>query len=247
LVFICFLLLLNFGPQHPATHGVLRVIGILHGEIILSINIEIGLLHRGTEKLIELGYSAALIIPYLARLDYVSTFTQELLFIQLMELLFTYYISSVASLWRIVLVEFYRNLNHCLNITTHAIDIGLFTTMVWQFEEREKLIIFIEGLTGTRFHSALLLLGRLRYSVSLFWIESFVYWFINFVISLFLVNNILTNNRLWRTRLYEIGIIEKDICLLYGISGLLSRSAKLGIDARFIGYEFYHNLSYSLY
>ena len=138
--YLYFISVLNFGPQHPATHGVLRVIGILHGEIILSINIEIGLLHRGTEKLIELGYSAALIIPYLARLDYVSTFTQELLFIQLMELLFTYYISSVASLWRIVLVEFYRNLNHCLNITTHAIDIGLFTTMVWQFEEREKLI-----------------------------------------------------------------------------------------------------------
>jgi len=85
-------------PQHPATHGVLRVIGILHGEIIQYLIIEIGLLHRGTEKLIETSNLNQVLIPYLARLDYVSTFTQELLFIELMELLFTYYISSVASL-----------------------------------------------------------------------------------------------------------------------------------------------------
>jgi NADH-quinone oxidoreductase subunit D len=90
----------------------------------------------------------------------------------------------------------YLLINHCLNITTHAIDIGLFTTMVWTFEEREKLIVFIEGLTGTRFHSALLLLGRLRYSVSLFFIDSFVNFVINFVIKVKEIHNILTNNRL---------------------------------------------------
>ena len=120
---------------------------------------EIGLLHRGTEKLIETNSNQA-IIPYFARLDYVSTVTQEILFIETLEILISCYTSRVVALWRTLFVEFYRNLNHCLNITTHAIDIGLFTTMVWTFEEREKLIVLIEGLTGTRFHSALLLLGR---------------------------------------------------------------------------------------
>jgi len=115
------------------------------------------------------------------------------------------------------------------------------------FEEREKLIIFIEGLTGTRFHSTILLLGRLRYNISLFWIDSFIYWLINFIIRIREINNILTNNNLWRTRLYEIGIINKDICLLYGITGILSRSIKIGIDARFNGHESYYKLSYSLY
>jgi len=98
LFFNYYFFIINCGPQHPATHGVLRVIGILHGEIIQYLIIEIGLLHRGTEKLIETSNLNQVLIPYLARLDYVSTFTQELLFIELMELLFTYYISSVASL-----------------------------------------------------------------------------------------------------------------------------------------------------
>ena len=134
-------LILNFGPNHPATHGVLRSITILCGEVILWITYEIGLLHRGTEKLIECNNNNYnLSIPYFDRLDYVSSITQELLFILLLERLLNYYSIIYISLFRTLLLELYRNLNHNLNITTHAIDIGLFTSMLWTFEEREKII-----------------------------------------------------------------------------------------------------------
>lgn len=167
-------MLFNFGPQHPSTHGVLRLICILHGEIIQWIHPEIGLLHRGTEKLIDVN-SPHGSIPYFDRLDYVTTITQELLFIQVLERLISCYCSSFVSLVRTLLLEIYRNPNHSPNITTHAIDIGMFTTMLRTSEEREKLINYIEGLTGTRFHAAFLLVGRLRYQFSLLFIDSLVY------------------------------------------------------------------------
>ena len=170
-----FLILINFGPQHPSTHGVLRLICILYGEIIQWIIPEIGLLHRGTEKLIDLHYYNSS-ISYFDRFDYVSTITQELLFIHTLERFMSWYISIYDSTLRTLFIEFYRILNHSLAITTHAIDIGLFTSMLWSFEEREKLINFSEVLSGNRFHAAFLLMGRLRYDISLRWIESFIYW-----------------------------------------------------------------------
>jgi NADH:ubiquinone oxidoreductase subunit D len=118
----------NSGPQHPATHGVLRSIAILHGEIIQWISPEIGLLHRGTEKLIECNYYNSN-IGYFDRSDHVSGVIQELVFILILERIINCYCSNYISLWRTLLIEFYRNPNHSLNITTHAIDIGLFTTM----------------------------------------------------------------------------------------------------------------------
>ena len=143
----------NFGPQHPSTHGVLRLITILYGEVIQWITPEIGLLHRGTEKLIDYHYYNSS-ISYFDRLDYVSSITQELLFVHALERLINCYSSIYDSTLRTLFLEFYRILNHCLAITTHAIDIGLFTTMLWSFEEREKLINFSEVLSGTRFHAA---------------------------------------------------------------------------------------------
>lgn len=119
---------MNSGPQHPATHGVLRSIAILHGEIIQWISPEIGLLHRGTEKLIECNYYNSN-IGYFDRSDHVSGVIQELVFILILERIINCYCSNYISLWRTLLIEFYRNPNHSLNITTHAIDIGLFTTM----------------------------------------------------------------------------------------------------------------------
>ena len=236
----------NFGPQHPSTHGVLRSISILHGEQIQWITPEIGLLHRGTEKLIECNYYSSS-IPYFDRFDYVSTITQEILFVNAMERLIGCVVNKYLSTWRTLLCEFYRILNHSLAITTHAIDIGLFTLMLWNFEEREKLIHFSEVLSGTRFHAVFLLIGRLRYDISLRWIESFVYWLIHFVRKLKEIHNILTMNRIWRTRLYEIGMIERDFCLFFGLSGILSRSVKIWIDARFSGYECYSCYDYSIY
>ena len=224
--------LFNFGPQHPSTHGVLRLIPILHGEIIKWITPEIGLLHRGTEKLIECNYYISS-IPYFNRLDYVSTITQELLFIQIIERFIDCYCYSFISLWRTLLLEFYRNLNHSLNITTHAIDTGSFTTTPWTSEEREKPINSIEVLSGTRFHATSSSVGRLRFDISLFFINPYVYWSIHFSRKLKEIHNILSINRLWRTRLYEIGIISKDFCLYFGLSGLSCRSSLIWMDARF--------------
>jgi len=237
---------LNIGPQHPSTHGVLRLITVLSGEIIVYITSEIGLLHRGTEKLIESNYFSSS-IPYFDRLDYVSNITQELLFIQSIERLINCYSGIYISLWRTLLLEFYRVLNHVLNITTHAIDIGLFTTMLWGFDEREKLLNYIESISGTRFHVTLLLINRLRYDMTLIWINSFTYWLIHFAIKLKEIINILSNNRIWRARLNEIGIISSSLCLYFGLSGVLVRANGILIDARLIGYELYSSINYSLF
>ena len=119
--------------------------------------------------------------------------------------------------------------------------------MLWHFEEREKLIYFCEVLSGTRFHAVFLIVGRLRYDISLRWISIFVTWLMHFVRKLKEIHNILSVNRLWRTRLYEIGLVRKNFCLFYGLSGLLSRSVKVWIDGRFLGYEFYSGLDYSIF
>ena len=236
----------NFGPQHPSTHGVLRLITILFGETVKWLVVEIGLLHRGTEKLIDLYYLNSS-IPYFDRFDYVSVISQELLFIHSLERLLTLSVSFYDSIIRSLFLEFYRILNHLLAITTHAIDIGLFTTMLWSFEEREKLIDMIEGSTGNRFHAAYLLLSRLRYDISLRWIECLFYWLIHFTRKLKEIYIILSGSRLWINRLFDIGFIERDYVLYFGLTGLLSRSANIWIDGRLLGYECYQNFNYSIF
>ena len=119
--------------------------------------------------------------------------------------------------------------------------------MLWTFEEREKAIHFIEVLSGTRIHTAFLLIGRLRYDISIRWINSFIFWLIYFNKKLKEIYNILSINRLWKSRLYEIGIIEKNFILFFGLSGLLSRSCNIKIDGRFSGYEYYINLNYFIF
>ena len=224
----------------------LRIIAILANELIISSHIEIGLLHRGTEKLIETN-TYNLNIGYFDRLDYVSNIIQELLFIISIETIINSCNSLFISLWRTIISELYRNLNHSLNITTHAIDIGLFTLMLWKFEEREKLINYIEIISGSRLHAIYLLIGKLRYDISLFFIDSFIYWLINYVRKLKEIHYMLTNNRLWRARLYEIGIINKSFVVYFGITGLIARCIKLIIDGRFTGYEFYEHINFSLF
>jgi NADH:ubiquinone oxidoreductase subunit D len=196
--------------------------------------------------LIECNYYSST-LPYFDRFDYVSTITQEILFINVIERLIGLIVNKYLSTWRTILCEFYRILNHSLAITTHCIDIGLFTLMLWNFEEREKLIHFVEVLSGSRFHAAFIWLSRLRYDISLIWIEQMLYWLIMFNRKLKEIHNILTMNHIWRTRLYEIGMIERDYCLYFGLSGLLSRSVKIIIDNRFNGFEFYEWLDYSIY
>ena len=118
--------------------------------------------------------------------------------------------------------------------------------MPWKSEEREKLINYIEILSGTRFHAVFSLINKLRYDISLFFIDSFIYWLLYYIRKLKEIHNTLSINGLWRTRLYEIGIINRDFCLYFGITGLISRSAKLILDARFTGHEFHEELNYSI-
>jgi len=167
--------MLNVGPCHPSTHGVLRIISSFNAELVEYNFTEIGLLHRGTEKLIDSLGTYYTTMAYFDRLDYVSVVTQELLYVQSMEKYINCFIYLYESFIRVLLVELYRILNHSLAITTHCIDIGLFTTMLWFFEEREKIYCLLELLTGSRFHLAFLWIGRNRFDISLVFVESLFY------------------------------------------------------------------------
>jgi len=237
---------MNIGPQHPSTHGVLRLVAILNGEIIQWISPELGYLHRGTEKLLECNYYSSS-IGYFDRFDYVSTISQELLFVHALERLLCCFGTIYSSLFRTLFLELFRILNHCLAITTHAIDLGLFTTMLWTFEEREKLLCFIELVSGTRFHALILLIGRLRFDISLRFIDSLLFWLLYFIRRLKEIYIMLSINQLWRTRLFEIGIIDRNFALYFGLSGLLARSTFIYLDARLNDYEFYACLDFNVY
>ena len=138
-------------------------------------------------------------------------------------------------------------MNHLLNIGTYAIDIGLFSIMLWCFNEREKIMCIIELFTGSRFHISILNIGKLRYDINLTWIIQIIYWILKLYKKLKYIINILSNNRLWKTRLYEIGIINKNICLYYGFSGVIARSSNILIDGRLINYELYSNIKWNTY
>jgi len=237
---------MNIGPQHPSTHGVLRLVAILNGEIIQWISPELGYLHRGTEKLLECNYYSSS-IGYFDRFDYVSTISQEVLFVHALERLLCCFGTIYSALFRTLFLELFRILNHCLAITTHAIDLGLFTTMLWTFEEREKLLCFIELVSGTRFHALILLIGRLRFDISLRFIDSLLFWLLYFVRRLKEIYVMLSINQLWRTRLFEIGIIDRNFALYFGLSGLLARSTFIYLDARLNDYEFYSCLDFNVY
>lgn len=236
-------MLINIGAVHPSTHGVLRILGILNGELIQWLNIEIGLLHRGTEKLIELNYFNNS-IGYFDRLDYVSVVSQELLFIHSLEKLFNIYSILYDSLIRTLIVECYRILNHLLAITTHIIDLGLFTSLLWLFEFREILYNLFESLTGSRFHLTFLYLSRLRFDLTIIFIESLFIIIFNLNRKLIELFNLISYNNIWLFRLYKIGIINKNICLFYGLSGLIGRSLGLNIDARLFNYDIYNLINW---
>ena len=239
-------IVINIGPAHPSCHGVLRMIAILNGELIQYLTVEIGLLHRGTEKLMETNnYINS--IGYMDRLDYVSTISQEILFVNVMERIINCYEVIYSAVLRTLFLEFFRILNHLLAITTSIIDLGLFTTMLLMFEEREKLLNFVESLSGTRFHAMFVLLGRIRYDITLKLINSLIEWLLNFIRKLKELHNITSENSIFRSRLYEIGIVPSDFCLYFGISGVVARAAGIMLDARIIGYEYYNAIDFALF
>jgi NADH dehydrogenase (ubiquinone) Fe-S protein 2 len=215
---------LNFGPQHPAAHGVLRLILELDGEVVIKADPHIGLLHRGTEKLIEYKtYTQAL--PYFDRLDYVSMMAQEHAFSLAVEKLINSKIPLRAQYIRVLFCEITRILNHLMSITTHALDVGAFTPFLWAFEEREKLMSFYERVSGARMHAAYIRPGGVSQDIPMSLLSDIHKFIIQFSSRIDEIEELLTFNRIWKLRLEDIGVVTKSQALGMGFSGVMLRSS----------------------
>jgi NADH dehydrogenase (ubiquinone) Fe-S protein 2 len=222
---------LNFGPQHPSAHGVLRLILELNGEAVIQATPHIGLLHRGTEKLIEnKTYIQAL--PYFDRLDYVSMLSNEHAYTLAVEKAINCTIPLRAQYIRVLFDEITRILNHLMAITTHAMDVGALTPFLWAFEEREKLMEFYERVSGARMHAAYIRPGGVASDLPLGFLDD-VYLFIKqFASRLDEIEELLTSNRIWLNRLIDIGIVTKNQALNWGFSGVMCRASGIKQDLR---------------
>ena len=224
---------LNFGPQHPAAHGVLRLVLYLEGELIKRTDAHIGLLHRGTEKLIEYkNYIQAL--PYFDRLDYVSMMVQEQCYSLAIENLLNIQIPFRAQIIRVLYSEITRILNHLLALTTHALDVGALTPFLWGFEEREKLMEFYERCSGARFHSSYIRPGGVSSDLPE-GLLSDIYSFINqFFYRIDEIKDMLSNNRIWKQRLINIGVVNLKDAFNWGFSGVMLRGSGYLWDIRLV-------------
>jgi NADH-quinone oxidoreductase subunit D len=239
-------LTLNFGPQHPAAHGVLRLILEMDGEVITRADPHIGLLHRGTEKLIEhKTYKQA--VPYFDRLDYVAPMNQEHAFCLATERLLNCKIPPRAQFIRVLFAEIGRILNHCLNIGTHALDIGATTPLLLLFEEREKLMTFYERVSGSRMHAAYFIPGGVAYDVPPDLFDDIAKFVKNFPKILADTEELLTENRIWKQRTVDIGIVTQEQALDWGFSGVMLRGSGIAWDLRKSQpYEIYEELEFSV-
>merc|ERR1739838_291759 len=208
---------LNFGPQHPAAHGVLRLVLQLDGETVTRADPHIGLLHRGTEKLIEYRtYLQAL--PYFDRLDYVSMMTNEQCFSLAVEKLLNIDIPIRAKYIRTMFAELTRIANHLLFIACHCLDIGAMTPYFWLFEEREKMFEFSERVCGARMHAAYVRPGGVSQDLPLGFLDDLHQWLEAFCQRVEEIDDFLTNDRIWVNRCKDIGIISAEESLEYGFS-----------------------------
>lgn len=189
------LLTINFGPQHPAAHGVLRLILELTGERIIYADPHIGLLHRGTEKFIETKPFIQS-LPYFDRLDYVSMMAQEHAYSLAIETLFNYQITVRAQYIRVLFLEITRILNHIMSLTTHALDVGALTPFLWGFEEREKLMSFYEKVSGARMHAAYIRPGGVSQDLPLTLLQEIFTFCNRFKYRISEIEELLTNNRI---------------------------------------------------
>jgi NADH-quinone oxidoreductase subunit D len=222
---------INFGPQHPAAHGVLRLVLEMDGEVVERADPHIGLLHRGTEKLIE--YKTYLqAVPYFDRLDYVSPMCQEHTFALAVEKLLGCEVPLRAQYIRVLFSEITRILNHTLNITTMAMDVGAMTPLLWMFEEREKLMEFYERVSGARFHSAYFRPGGVHQDMPAGMLEDIKDWADGFVDCIDDVERLLTGNRILKQRTVDIGVVTADEALNWGFSGPMLRGSGLPWDLR---------------
>ena len=237
---------LNFGPQHPAAHGVLRLVLELSGETVIKATPHIGLLHRGTEKLIEYkNYVQAL--PYFDRLDYVSMLAQEHSYCLAVEKLLNCSIPERAQYIRVIFSELTRILNHLLAVGCHAMDVGAMTPMLWAFEEREKLMEFYERVSGARMHAAYFRPGGVNTDLPkglLADIYIFLKLFNNKILE---IEEMLSENRIWKQRLVGIGIVSAKAALDLGFSGVMLRGSGLQWDLRKSqAYEVYEKLNFDI-
>ncbi|KAK4337391.1 hypothetical protein RND71_043338 [Anisodus tanguticus] len=222
---------LNFGPQHPAAHGVLRLILELLGETVTRADPHIGLLHRGTEKLIEYKtYTQAL--PYFDRLDYVSMMCNEQCYSLAVEKLLNIDIPVRAKYLRVLMAEITRILNHLMAIGTHALDVGAVTPYFSLFEEREKLMEFYERVSGARMHAAWIRPGGVAVDIPMGFLEDVYNWANDFVQRIDETDDLLTNSRLWKDRLINIGIVSSEDALNLGFSGVMVRGSGIKWDIR---------------
>ena len=198
---------LNFGPQHPAAHGVLRLILDLDGEVVNRADAHIGLLHRGTEKLIEYkSFNQSL--PYFDRLDYVSMMVQEHAFSMSVEKLLNFKVPLRAQYIRVLFFsEITRILNHLLAVSTHALDVGATTPLLWVFEEREKLMEFYERVSGARLHTAYFRPGGISQDIPIGLLDDIYSFIQQFSHRLDEIEELLTDNRIWKQRLVDIGVL----------------------------------------
>jgi len=237
---------LNFGPQHPAAHGVLRVLLELKGEVIKKIDPHIGLLHRGTEKLLESKtYMQGL--PYFDRLDYVSMMIQEHGFCLVLEKIQGVNIPFRAKIIRVIFSELTRLLNHLMSLTTHALDVGAMTPFLWGFEEREKIFSFYEKVSGARMHAAFFKPGGLSYDIPFFLLLDIYRFCKQFISRIDEIEEFLTLNRIWTYRLKNIGVITKKFISDWSLSGVMLRGSGICWDLRKIDpYELYNFINFKV-
>jgi len=222
---------INFGPQHPAAHGVLRLVLELDGEVVERVDPHIGLLHRGTEKLIEhKTYLQA--IPYFDRLDYVAPMNQEHAFCLAAEKLLGIDIPRRAQHIRVLFSEIGRLLSHILNVTTQAMDVGALTPPLWGFEEREKLMVFYERASGSRMHAAYFRVGGVHQDLPEELIDDIDAWCDSFPQVMADIEKLVTGNRIFKQRNAEIGVVTKEEAFEWGFTGVMVRGSGVPWDLR---------------
>ncbi|QEL25875.1 NADH-quinone oxidoreductase subunit D [Bosea sp. F3-2] len=236
----------NFGPQHPAAHGVLRLVLELDGEVVERIDPHIGLLHRGTEKLIEhKTYLQAL--PYFDRLDYVAPMNQEHAFCLAAERLLGLPVPRRAQLIRVLYCEIGRLLSHLLNVTTQALDVGALTPPLWGFEEREKLMIFYERASGARMHANYFRIGGVHQDLPPALLDDIWAFCDPFLAHCDDLEELLTDNRIFKQRNVDIGVVKLDEAWAWGFSGVMVRGSGAPWDLRKAQpYECYEEMEFDI-
>ena len=237
---------INFGPQHPAAHGVLRLILELDGEIVKRADPHIGLLHRGTEKLIE-HKTYLQTLPYFDRLDYVSMMVQEHTYSLAVEKIGKISVPRRAQVIRVIFAEITRILNHLLAVGCHAMDVGAMTPFLWAFEEREKLMEFYERVSGARMHSSYIRPGGVASDISLGFLDDLHLFIDQFNLRIDEIEEMLTGNRIWKERLVDIGVVSLESAINWGFSGVMLRGSGIPWDLRKAQpYEIYSEIDFSI-